>query len=503
MEDFILQYLYFIELLTVIAAVVIAISSLDDIFVDAYYWITKARGSWAADDARIPDLSVINNVPERSFAIIIPAWEEHEVIFSMLYSNTSLVKYQKLHYFVGAYQNDPHTQAEVKRAQTHNPNIHLTIVPRDGPTSKADCLNQIIAGIFLYEAEARMQFAGVIMHDSEDLIHPHEIRLFNVLVGTYDFIQLPVFSFARPLRSMVAGIYMDEFAEMHTKDLRVRQRVSGVIPCAGVSACFSRDAIVKLLDGNHGEVFRVSAFTEDYDVAFRVSELGLKSAFIPYKVDYAIDVDATGKPALLRKALPVATREFFPSNFEAAYRQRARWQLGIVFQGIRELGWKGTWGTKYFLARDRKGVITGTTVMLGYFVMVSLLVIIPSFWWFHPDKYPEYEILSQPLAIMIFLLNLAFLGLRLLNRMVFTYSIYGWSHALMSVPRLVVANVVNFFATARAIRVYLIHLITHKPLTWDKTKHSYPVVVGNIESALTDASMDSGSVIPLRDQVRK
>ena len=86
-----------------------------------------------------------------------------------------------------------------------------------------------------------MQFAGIVMHDSEDLIHPLELKLFNKLVDIYDFVQLPDYSFSRPIGSLISGLYMDEFAEMHTKDLEVRQRLSGVIPCAGVSACFSRE----------------------------------------------------------------------------------------------------------------------------------------------------------------------------------------------------------------------------------------------------------------------
>jgi hypothetical protein len=102
---------------------------------------------------------------------------------------------------------------------------------------------------------------------------------------------------------------------------RFRQRISGVIPCAGVSACFSREAIQHLNDQNHGEAFRTSSFTEDYDIAFRVSELGFNSAFIAYPANYAIDINIdSGNPGILHRTLPVATREFFPSGLEAAYR---------------------------------------------------------------------------------------------------------------------------------------------------------------------------------------
>ena len=53
--------------------------------------------------------------------------------------------------------------------------------------------------------------------------------------------------------------------------------------------------------------------------------------------------------------------------------------------------------------------------------------------------------------------------------------IYDWQHGLMSVPRLIVANFVNFFAAVRATQIYLAHRISGAPLVWDKTSHSYPV----------------------------
>jgi hypothetical protein len=47
----------------------------------------------------------------------------------------------------------------------------------------------------------------------------------------------------------------------------------------------------------------------------------------------------------------------------------------------------------------------------------------------------------------------------------------------MAMPRLVVANFVNFIASMHAIRIYLGHTVTGKPLVWDKTAHSYPITL--------------------------
>lgn len=475
------QYLYYVEILMLVAGVIIAISSLDDLFVDVLYWSSRLMGTASSRSKELPSVDILEQIPERPFAIMVPCWKEHEVILSMLSSNSRLLRYGQAHYFVGVYLNDPLTQDEVRKAQHLYPNIHMVLVPHDGPTSKADCLNQTISEIFMYEAEHKIQFAGVVMHDSEDLIHPLELKLFNKIVDIYDFVQLPVYSFSRPIASLISGLYMDEFAEMHTKDLEVRQRISGVIPCAGVSACFSRDAIVHLTDQNQGEAFRTSSFTEDYDIAFRVSELGFKSAFIAYPANYAIDIDIdTGNPSILYRSLPVATREFFPSGLEAAYRQRARWLLGIVFQGAKEHGWKGSLGTKYFLARDRKGVITSPAVMLAYFVLANLTIFELYRAFFDPERQFVYTLLSTKWATWLFLANFIFLVWRLANRMVFTGMIYNMRHALMAAPRLVVGNFVNFFATWRAVRIYAGHRFSGTQLVWDKTSHSYPVHMGEL-----------------------
>jgi adsorption protein B len=479
--SFVFQYLYVIEILMLVAGVIIVISSVDDLFVDLLYWTSRLLGTSSARSKELPTIELLEQIPERPFAIMIPCWKEHEVIFSMLSSNSRLLRYGHAHYFVGVYLNDPLTQDEVRRAQGLFPRIHMVLVPHDGPTSKADCLNQTISDIFMFEAEQGIQFAGIVMHDSEDLIHPLELKLFNKVVDIYDFVQLPVYSFSRPILSVISGTYMDEFAEMHTKDLEVRQRISGVIPCAGVSACFSREAILHLTDKNQGEAFRTSAITEDYDIAFRVSELGFNSAFIAYPANYAIDIDIdTNNPGIVYRRLPVATREFFPSGLEAAYRQRARWLLGIVFQGSKEIGWKGSLGTKYFLARDRKGVITSPAVMLAYFVLANLTIFELYRAFFDPDRQFTYTLLSKDWAIWLFFANFLFLVWRLVNRMVFTGMIYNLRHALMAAPRLVVGNFVNFFATWRAIRIYAGHRFSGTPLVWDKTSHSYPIHMGDV-----------------------
>jgi adsorption protein B len=265
---------------------------------------------------------------------------------------------------------------------------------------------------------------------------------------------------------------------VHTKDLLVRKHLSGLIPCAGVSACFSRDAIALLADNNRGEVFQTSCFTEDYDIAFRLRALGLKSTFVSCPVNYTVDMNReTILPVFLKRTMPIATREFFPSELVGAYRQRARWLIGIVFQGTSSHGWKGNLGTKYFLLRDRKGIITSLAVMLGYFVLVNLVLLELYLATYARGNVFNYVLLSRDYMMDLFFLNFIFLLWRVFHRMIFTTRIYDWRHGLMAAPRLIVSNFVNFFAAVRATRIYFGHIMTGRPLVWDKTAHSYPITL--------------------------
>jgi adsorption protein B len=477
-----LAYRHWVEIIAIGVAILIAISSVDDVFLDIYYWALKFLGNKHHDRrTQEIDFAGMGIGEERPFAIMVPAWREFEVIYSMLGTNSRLLRYQNYQFFVGVYENDDPTIAEVERIRQSVANITMVIVPRPGPTSKADCLNEIVASIFDHESKHGITFAGIALHDAEDLIHPHELQLFNLLIGRYDFIQLPVFSFNRPLREMVAGISMDEFAEVHSKDLIVREHLSGVVPCAGVSACFSRRAIAMLVAYNQGAAFDTSSFTEDYDVAFRMHELDLQTAFISHPVDYTIDLDDTSDmPVYVPIRRPICTREFFPSELRASYRQRARWQLGIVFQGSRTHGWVGSLGTKYFLMRDRKGLITSFVVILAYFVLANLFVNELYFQYIAQSRAVRFDLLNSPYVMILFACNFFFLLWRVAHRMYFTSVVYNFRHGLMSAPRLVVANFVNFFASVRAIRIYVRHRLTGKPLVWDKTKHSYPVKLDTV-----------------------
>lgn len=474
-----------IEVLAAAITVMILLSSLDDLFIDLWYW-SRSFYRWFWIRSRFPRLTAeaLDAKPERPIAIMVPAWKESEVIQVMLATSQALIRYSDYHFFVGVYQNDPDTIAEVHMAMAKFPNVSMSVVPRDGPTSKADCLNIVLADIFAHERRTGINFLGIALHDSEDVIHPYELKLFNYLLDRMDLIQLPVFSFPRGLHELVAGTYMDEFAEWHSKDLVVRESMTGVVPCAGVSACFSRRAIDALRFKQAGEVFSTASLTEDYDIAFRLALIGMREIFVSFPISMAVEaIGPGGRPEITRRNMPVATREFFPEDFRAAYRQRARWLLGIAFQGWTQHGWDGSLGTRYFFMRDRKGLITAPGAVLAYFVMFSLMVGHGLFQLFPEASRPLYGLLDTALFRTLLLVNLILLGNRLVQRSFFTARIYGVGQGLMAGPRMIVSNLLNFFATLRAAIIYTRHKATGKPIVWDKTTHSYPFQIAPAVSA--------------------
>ncbi|MEP6790796.1 MAG: glycosyltransferase, partial [Ramlibacter sp.] len=254
-----------LEILAAAVAVLIFVSSVDDLFIDIWYWTRRIYRSFNRRHGH-PALTVeqLRDKPEQPLAIMVPAWLEYDVVAAMIENMVEVLEYQNYMVFVGTYVNDARTIAEVERMRTRYKQLARVEVPHPGPTCKADCLNWVVEAIFAHEKENAVQFAGVVLHDSEDVLHPLELKFFNYLLPRKDMVQLPVASLEREWYELVAGTYMDEFAESHAKDMVVRESVAGVVPSAGVGTCFSRRALLALVGATRNKPFNTDSLTEDY-----------------------------------------------------------------------------------------------------------------------------------------------------------------------------------------------------------------------------------------------
>ncbi len=471
------DYYRWLEIVGVIVAVIIFISSVDDLIVDAWFWGRQLYRRFFLPHYPPLSSATIRAAPEQPMAIMVPAWLEHDVIAMMLESMVNTLEYKNYMIFVGTYRNDERTRTEVERMRRRYRQLVRVEVPHDGPTCKADCLNWLVQAIFKQNAQQSVPFAGIVLHDSEDLLHPLELKYYNYLLPRFDFIQLPVASIERNWYELVAGTYMDEFAEWHSKDLVVRERMSHMVPSAGVGTCFSRKALEYLAAQTENQPFNTDTLTEDYDIGARLSRMGMKQIFGQFLVERTAHRKSwfgLGRQRESSQTLPLDIREYFPNTFRTAYRQKARWTLGIGLQGWSQVGWKGSLAVKYLLFRDRKGLVTAFIAIGGYFLLLNFL----AFWFmaraglwdtYYPSVFSPGGWVGTLIA-----LNAIALLLRVGQRAFFVQRLYGWEHALLSIPRMVVGNFINAMAAARAWRLYLTHLVTGKHLAWDKTMHDFP-----------------------------
>src|SRR5678815_4627462 len=294
-------------------AVAILVSGLDDLVVDlawAWTWIKSALRPAAS--LFPPGPRQLDMAPRQKIAIFVPLWHEHQVIGRMLEHNLAAIRYPDYHIFAGCYPNDIETQDAVRAVAARFPQVHLALCPHAGPTSKADCLNWIYQHLLRLEENGEQIFDVVVMHDAEDLIHPEELSWINYYAARYDFVQTPVLALATPLHWLTHGVYCDEFAENHTRDMLVREALGGFVPSAGVGTGYRREALEKLAHASSNQLFAPEALTEDYENGLRMFRLGCSQAFVPISRGSLSQNAGGGRHDF------VATREFFPAKWNAA-----------------------------------------------------------------------------------------------------------------------------------------------------------------------------------------
>lgn len=455
----------------------ILLNQLDDLFVDANYFLRglHRRGRRAISP------EALRRVEQRRIAVMVPAWMEADVIGRMLEHNRAAIDFARDRYdlFCGTYVNDPETQARVDAVARRDRGIHRVLVPHDGPTSKADCLNWVYQGVIQEEQRRGVPYDILLMHDAEDVIHPLALRLYSLLIPPHDFVQTPVFSLELPARSIVAGTYVDEFGEHHLKDMRVREAIGGLVPSAGVGSAFGRQAFAEIAARHGQRPFNVESLTEDYEIGLKFRLAGKKVCFACRTVEREVTEERgvlRRRPVRVRREEYIATREYFPDRFAASVRQRSRWIIGIALQAWRQIGWQGPAAVRYCLWRDRKGLFNAALLVLAYLLVAwvsfrsAQSVATAGGWRLHALVAP-----GSALAVVLGL-NLGGMAWRALLKLHFVARLYGLLQGVLAVPRLVVTNVIGIAATARAARAYLAHRITGEPLRWLKTAHAFPSV---------------------------
>ncbi|GAA0472195.1 hypothetical protein GCM10009096_11620 [Parasphingorhabdus litoris] len=391
-----------------------------------------------------------NNSP---LAIFVPAWQEAPVIGAMLRRCINQWDHDHYRIYVGCYPNDGATIAAVADAARDTGKIRMVICDRDGPTSKADCLNRLWWALCQDEILESTKFKSVILQDAEDLIHPKALDLFDYLIDRASLVQIPVIP-RRAARSIwVAGHYGDEFAEMHGKQMVLREALGVAMPSAGVGCAFRRDELQRLSALTYGKPFDATSLTEDYEIGLQLTRGNSRGIFARLK-------DKEGQW--------VATQEFFPESLDDAIRQKSRWMMGIALSGWDRLGWQGCWRENWMRFRDRKASFAAFVLSLAYLaiLLTASLYVLKLGNLYEPQPFPD-------LLMAMLWINAFFVLWRLAFKGYFVFKLYGLREALLSIPRTFIANIINILAARRALFQYLKSLAGIAP-KWEKTNHFHP-----------------------------
>jgi adsorption protein B len=385
-------------------------------------------------------------------ALFIPAWREEAVLTTTIAHALAAWPQRELRLYVGCYRNDVATAEAVIAGAGGDPRVRLVVHDRDGPTTKADCLNRLYAAMAADERRSGRRFRMVVQHDAEDMVDPAALGLLDVALTRADFVQLPVLPQPQPASRWIGSHYCEEFAEAHAKSMVVRGELGLAIPAAGVGCAFSRAMLETIAAATPGHgPYSTDSLTEDYELGLKIKAAGGVSWFLR----------ARGEDGRL-----IATRACFPPSLSQAVRQKARWIHGISLQGWDRLGWSGGPAERWMRLRDRRGPFAALVLFLAYLLLVlcTVLWIAERFGFDRPWE-------PSGLLAAVLWANLASFVWRASLRFAFTAREYGWVEGARAVLRVPSANIIAIMAGRRALAAYLASFLGVRP-QWEKTPHN-------------------------------
>jgi adsorption protein B len=435
------------------------VGALDELAIDATWgWLrlTGRARSWRIDRHEGRSRPLAGQV-----AVMIPAWLEHEVITATIAYTLRAWPQDGLRIYVGCYRNDPLTAEAILRGSDHDARVRLVVHDREGPTTKADCLNRLYGAMVQDEQRSGSGFRLVVLHDAEDMVDPAALALLDRAADEAEFIQLPVLPEPQRQSRWVGSHYCEEFAEAHGKAMVVREALSAGLPAAGVGCGFSREMLGRIAaEGDGSGPFSIDSLTEDYELGLRIKAAGGRSRFLRVRGD-------DGKL--------VATRACFPPRLDQAVRQKARWVHGIALQGWDRLGWEGGVGESWMRLRDRRGPLSALVLFAAY-----LLLIVGAVLWTADELGLRQSRPFDPVVQWLLIANAISFAWRAVARFSFTAREYGALEGLRAVLRIPIANIIAIMAGRRALFAYARTLRGAKP-TWEKTfHHAHPTTTPSV-----------------------
>jgi adsorption protein B len=463
----------FVYITGLLIALCYVLLSIDDVIWDIAHAFRRRKDT-TGEKLRIGDLDAL---PPKLLAVMIAAWHEDSVLEPVVDNMIASIQYPRsmYHIFLGVYPNDPETIRVAERLSGKYENVHVAVNTRPGPTCKADNINSILRNIRDFEEARGWRFFSVTVHDSEDVVHPYELKVTNYLIDQFDSLQFPVFPLQRMptwknfFKNITTGTYADEFAENHYRTMGMRDSMSAVVPSAGTGFVISR----KIIDAfGDTPLFPEDSLTEDYKLSLTFAKLG-------YKVHYVLEKVQRLTDKYKLKWDYIATRSIFPATYKTAVRQKTRWIYGITMQSLRlsDIFAPGrvSLAGRYTLYKDLKSKIGNLVVLPGYVIFIYAVV---SYFVTLPVMYPMYT-LSWWLCVVL----TGMMVFRQTLRAAAIKNVYGFRSVFFScllpplMPvRLVWGNIINMSATLRAWKQLFFGIRKsnrNKKVAWAKTDHEF------------------------------
>ena len=298
-----------------------------------------------------------------------------------------------------------------------------------------------------------------------------------------------------PARFVTHGTYCDEFAEYQLKDIYTRQSMGGFVPSAGVGTAFRREALEEIAASYRNQIFNINTLTEDYEIGLKFHRHGKRQFLVrkavPLKSKNGNGNGNHGKngtngnghgPFWQRwfaagnryQVEYIATREYFPSTFGAAVRQKSRWVMGVALQTWDQLGWRVGLKQLYWFWRDRKGLLGNPITLLSNFIFLYCLLM----WAGTRALEGNWNIaMVFPAAGWVWWLvpfNTFFIFERFLYRAYAVNRMYGPRQAMGVIWRTPIGNVINFVSTISALAQFFTAKLRREEVPWAKTMHAFP-----------------------------
>ena len=307
---------------------------------------------------------------------MVPAWHETGVIGKMAELAATTLDYENYHIFVGTYPNDPDTQRDVDagvRALQERPQggLRASRTDQQGRLPEQRARRDPAVRAAGRPAVRRLHPARRRRRHLRDGAAP--LQLSGRSEGSDSAAGLSV---RAPMVDFTSAHYMDEFAELHGKDILVREALAGQVPSAGRryvlqpargdgAARRRRRHRVRRAEPDRGLRHRLQAQGQGHVGNLRAVPGGQGRATAPAAGPAAFGTSA-------REASVICVREYFPSSVAAAIRQKSRWIIGIVYQGFKTHRGRATLVLNYFLWRDRKGGVINFVSFLATLVLLQL-----------------------------------------------------------------------------------------------------------------------------------